>query len=431
MLNRNNRFYRLPLAAACIAALTLTGSAPAQPARGHQTKLPGERFTPAQRQALAGYGSDVLVEFGNQEVPVSLTGPLAIRVRPDDPAAEAQAALDRNAAAFRIGPHDRFVYDSVEADKAGGQHVHMKQTYDGIPVEGGELVVHLSRSEVRGISGRFIADLNLSTDVAAGSADRAAASALAFAAGEGTPNPRVAGLRGPVVIADRESAGHLAIPVELSQNDGDGAGRDLVYADAANGQILSTQTLAPLAISGGCPTGQICPSTQLLKNPNFEFGRDGSWGESSTIGAKVVDMNGTLCYSGAWCAWLDGWGSADTDRLYQMVTIPSNVTSATLSFYLKIKTDEGLQWPYDTLAVQLRSPVLNPAGYYPGAVLAQLATYSNVSAWSLPFSGGNYVRQSFDVTGYRGKTLFVYFEGKEDSSKLTSFFLDSVLLTVQ
>ena len=39
-------------------------------------------------------------------------------------------------------------------------------------------------------------------------------------------------------------------------------------------------------------------------------------------------------HSGSWDAWLDEYGMVHTDTLSQQVTIPSNVTTATLTFWL-------------------------------------------------------------------------------------------------
>jgi hypothetical protein len=418
-----------------IVALAMAGSAFAQhtsnpnrtlPAKrelAHQ-RLPGERFTAQQRQALAAYGPDVSVEFGDQEVPSSITGHLSSRVRPDNAVAEAQAALEFHGAAFRRGPNDGFSFSALESDKLGMPHVRMTQTYRGIPVVGGELTVHLSRDQVIGISGHFVPDLNVPTDSAASRA-QAAAGALSFARNEAYENAQVAATHEPVIFVDNESIGHLAIPVQITSDGPEESGQEDLYIDATSSQVLGRQ-FTPMSTYPP-PCQGICPSSNLLHNPSFESGDDGSW----RVTGGVISNLGSGCYNGVMCAYLDGYGSTHKDYIAQMVTIPSSVSSATLSFYLKIWTDEGYQYPYDTLVAQVRATALNTAGYYPGSVLATLATYSNVSAWSWPFSGGNYIRQSFDVTKFKGQTIFVYFEGNEDSTKQTSFVMDSVLLTIQ
>ena len=63
-------------------------------------------------------------------------------------------------------------------------------------------------------------------------------------------------------------------------------------------------------------------------------------------------------------------GSYDT--LYQSAAIPSTVTTAMLSFWLHIDTAEIGSLANDTLTVQVRGSS--------GAVLATLATYTNLNA---------------------------------------------------
>ncbi len=72
---------------------------------------------------------------------------------------------------------------------------------------------------------------------------------------------------------------------------------------------------------------------------------------------------------------------------------------------------------YDTLKVQVRSST--------GAVLATLATYSNLN------KGTAYVEKTLDMSAYKGQTVRVYFEGVEGSTVATSFIVDDVTLTSQ
>ena len=122
--------------------------------------------------------------------------------------------------------------------------------------------------------------------------------------------------------------------------------------------------------------------------------------------------------TGSYKAWLNGYGSAHTDTLYQQVSIPSSATSATLGFWLKISSDETTTTTaYDTLKVQVRNSS--------GTLLATLATYSNLN------NGSSYVQRTFDLSAYKGQTVRIYFEGIEGSAVATSFIVDDVTLNVQ
>lgn len=115
---------------------------------------------------------------------------------------------------------------------------------------------------------------------------------------------------------------------------------------------------------------------------------------------------------------MDGYGAAHTDSIYQQVTIPATSTTATLSFWLKVISDETTTTnAYDTLQVQIRNSN--------GTVLATLATYSNLN------KGSTYVNKTFDLSSYKGQTVRVYFLGVENSTVATSFLIDDVSLIAQ
>src|SRR5207237_85035 len=171
-------------------------------------------------------------------------------------------------AAFRLGADDGFTFRTVETDKGGAQHVRMAQTYKGIFVIGGELIVHLERDQVIGISGRFVADLDVPT-AAAINADEAAASALSFLRND-HQNPRVAAGRQPVIFVDGENLGHLAIPVQVMSGGEDESLPIDLFVDAGSGQVLRAQALAlsPTSTFG---------SPNVLRNPQFESGDNSDW----------------------------------------------------------------------------------------------------------------------------------------------------------
>jgi subtilisin family serine protease len=161
------------------------------------------------------------------------------------------------------------------------------------------------------------------------------------------------------------------------------------------------------------PAPTPAPASQLLLNPGFESGNV-NWVVDSGV---ITNATGNSPATGFWYAWLNGYGSANTDYVYQQVTIPSNATSATLSFYVKIDTSEtSTTTAYDTLTLTVRDSN--------NAVLKTLATYSNLNRTT------GYVLRSFDLSAYRGRTIRVYFLGREDSSLQTSFAIDDTALKV-
>ncbi|MDX6577745.1 MAG: hypothetical protein QOE96_3698 [Blastocatellia bacterium] len=164
-----------------------------------------------------------------------------------------------------------------------------------------------------------------------------------------------------------------------------------------------------LTVSTGGSTTQ-----QLLSNPGFEngSGNPAPW----TVSAGVIDNSSFEApHTGSWKAWLNGYGSAHTDTLLQTVSIPSTATSAGLSFWRHIDTAETTNTKAnDTLKVQVRNST--------GAVLATLATYSNLNA------AAGYTPVAFDLIAYKGQTIQIYLVGAENSNLKTSFVVDDFAL---
>lgn len=154
--------------------------------------------------------------------------------------------------------------------------------------------------------------------------------------------------------------------------------------------------------------------SQILVNPGFESGNT-TW----TASTSVISTSATEpAHSGSWKAWLDGYGAAHTDTLYQQVAIFSSHTSATLTFWLHVDTAEtSTTTAFDTLQVQIRNSS--------GTLLQTLATYSNLNA------NTGYAQKSFDLSAYIGQTIRVYLTGTEDSTLQTSFVVDDFALNVQ
>jgi subtilisin family serine protease len=153
---------------------------------------------------------------------------------------------------------------------------------------------------------------------------------------------------------------------------------------------------------------------QRLGNPGFESGNV-TW----TANPLVIDgtVNGSAPRTGFWKAWLNGYGTARTDTLYQLVTLPSSACSASLSFWLKITTAETTTTTaYDRLFVQ----VFNSAG----VLQTTLASFSNLNRTS------GYAQVRLDLSAFRGQTIYVYLQGTEDASLQTSFFIDDAAVTI-
>lgn len=189
-----------------------------------------------------------------------------------------------------------------------------------------------------------------------------------------------------------------------------------LYTDLVNGTSSTTGGgggTVGTPVGGG--TGTTTPK-QLIGNPGFENGLNGApWVATAGV---FNNSSAEPAHGGSWDAWLDGYGTPHTDTLAQTVTIPSTITTATLTFWLHIDTAETTTTQaLDTLNVQVRNAA--------GVVLATLATYSNLNKAS------GYTQKTFNLSAYKGQTIQLYLIGVETTHKQTSFVVDDFALNVQ
>jgi Zn-dependent metalloprotease len=196
------------------------------------------------------------------------------------------------------------------------------------------------------------------------------------------------------------------------------------YAAARDGAIQSAKDLygatspectsmeasfSAIAVPAGAVTcGNTTPppsGSNLLRNPGFELG-DTLWSATT----NVIGQWGSAqpAHSGTWSAWLGGYPWANTDSISQLITIPAS-SSATLSYYVHIDTDETPDAAYDTLTVR--------AGSTP------VQTLSNLNA------ANGYQLKTVNLSAYAGQTIALSFSGVEDAGVATSFVIDDTSVT--
>jgi len=156
------------------------------------------------------------------------------------------------------------------------------------------------------------------------------------------------------------------------------------------------------------------PANTLVQSPSFENGPQGWVASDADIISK--DSN-EPAHSGTGKAWLGGYGTPHSDRLYQEITLPASAHTLTLAFFLHISTDEQQTQAFDKLTVALRRPS--------GTLIKTLATLSNMNA------APGYQLKAFDLTPYKGQTVRIYFTSSEDQGSLTSFVIDDVRVVVE
>lgn len=148
--------------------------------------------------------------------------------------------------------------------------------------------------------------------------------------------------------------------------------------------------------------------TNLLPHGTFETRRT-DWHPLRP--GIITNRRNVKPHRGHYAAVLGGRGKANTSHISTTVSIPANATTARLSYWLRVDSAETRTKNYDNLKVSLN-------GYH-------LATHSNRAP------RGRYRRITLDVSGYRGQTIPLSFDVREDGRKYTRFTLDDVTLTVR
>ena len=90
---------------------------------------------------------------------------------------------------------------------------------------------------------------------------------------------------------------------------------------------------------------------------------------------------------------------------------PAGCCGASLGVWLRVTTAEtSRSTAFDTLAVTVRDGA--------GLVLGTLGTFSNLDA------SEGWVRRTFDLSAFQGRTVSLHFHASEDYSLQTSFLVD-------
>ncbi len=151
--------------------------------------------------------------------------------------------------------------------------------------------------------------------------------------------------------------------------------------------------------------------SNVLLEPGFEGGSQSAWSESSTNGWTLVDA--TYARSGSYSAWLGG-DDNETSRIWQSVSIDAAATSATLSYWYLIGSEDSCGWDEGGLEIN-GAPV--------GGHVYDLCTATSTS--------GTWIQSGqADLLSFAGTSPTLRFFAATDSSALSSLLVDDVFLEV-
>ncbi len=167
-----------------------------------------------------------------------------------------------------------------------------------------------------------------------------------------------------------------------------------------------TPTPTPTATPVPLPT-PIC--YEVIQNGDFEAASPDPWQESPA-GVIYSQAEGAQARSGTRSAWFGGYANAH-DWLYQEVTLPYNVDSLTLTFWVYLQGGASDR-PRHFLRVRWQQP--------DGTPVYTVADFHNLSQPQF-----TWFPVQVDITGLRGRTLRLSFEGETDET-WSNFFVDDV-----
>lgn len=174
-------------------------------------------------------------------------------------------------------------------------------------------------------------------------------------------------------------------------------------ATPTKGTPVATPTQTPTPVA--TPT----PGSNALQNGNFEQGRNGAWTESSTGGyALITSTLPATPVSGIYAAWLAG-AHNETSRLSQSLKLPAAAPKLYLIYNYWTFSNES-RCTYDLAYVYLNTTRIQSV---------KLCNSSNTTGW---------VRTVIDITKYAGKNYTVQFYAKSDSSVISHWLIDNVII---
>ncbi|MGC8915841.1 MAG: M4 family metallopeptidase [Thermoanaerobaculum sp.] len=185
------------------------------------------------------------ISFNDAGVPTFIAGSLG-RLEPGDHAGAALRFIEQLAPVLRATGREQLALDRVQEDELGKVHVRFRQTLNGLPVVGADLIVHADKStgKVYAINGTFVPDENLPRRAALGAKEALQQAALeaGIVSGVALDPPQL------VYVVRENGKAYLAWMTRVAFADEKGEHLDRIYADAITGELVTSEALIHSAL---------------------------------------------------------------------------------------------------------------------------------------------------------------------------------------
>ncbi|MFV5994681.1 M4 family metallopeptidase [Streptomyces sp. NPDC056231] len=251
--------------------------------------------------------------------------------------ADAQATVATTAKTLGLGGQEQLLVKSVLKDADGTVHTRYERTFAGLPVLGGDLVVHAAANgAVKSVSKATKATVKVTSTTAVKSADSAKTFALDRAKAEGATAPKAGTVRKVVWAASGKPV--LAWESVIGGVQHDGTPSELhVITDATTGAKLFEYQGIETGTGTGQYNGQVTLGT-TLSGSTYEM-TDGTRG-----GHKTYDLNGGSSGTGTLFTDADDvWGNGlPSDRQTAGVDAAFGA-QATWDYYKNVHGRNGIR----------------------------------------------------------------------------------------
>ncbi|WP_306322958.1 MULTISPECIES: M4 family metallopeptidase [unclassified Streptomyces] len=251
-------------------------------------------------------------------------------------AAQTEAAT--TAEQLKLGDGEKLVARDVVKDADGTVHTRYERTYDGLPVLGGDLVVHTAKNgDLKGSTKARKGSVAVASTDAASSTTAAKKSAKS-AAGDSVKGATADSVRKVVWAADASAAPTLAYETVVKGTQRDGTPSELhVITDAASGKVIYKYQ----AIENGTGVSEYSGTVTLGTTASASGGYD--LVDGGRGGHKTYDLNGGTSGTGTLFHDADDtWGDGTVTNRQTAAVDAAYGAAETWDFYKEAFNRNGI-----------------------------------------------------------------------------------------